>query len=294
MPASPRSTRAPARPARAASTTRSIAALSASRPRSTSRRYRSCPSSSGGQVAAGSMPTTTRFRGFEPRCRPSCSSLNPTDDEAAQHGHSSLTSSQHDPDTVPDSLGDLVASIRGRIVAPGDPGWDAARQAWNLAVDQRPALVAMPLDLDDVRAIVRYARHHRLRIAPQGTGHSAGALGSLADTILLSTRHMRGVEIDATKRIARVQAGTLWHEVTEATSPFGLYPLSGSSPDVGVVGVHARRRPELVGAPARPRREPGDGDRGRHRRRRGHAGQRRRNTRSCSGRCAVAEAASAS
>ena len=146
-----------------------------------------------------------------------------------------VTSSQHDSATVPDSLADLVASIRGRIVAPGEPGWDAARQAWNLAVDLRPALVAMPLDLDDVRAIVRYARHHRLRIAPQGTGHSAGALGSLADTILLSTRHMRGVEIDATKRIARVQAGTLWLEVTEATSPFGLYPLSGSSPDIGVV-----------------------------------------------------------
>ena len=94
----------------------------------------------------------------------------------------------------------------------------------------------MPLDLDDVRAIVQHARDHGLRIAPQGTGHSAGALGSLADTILLSTRHMRGVEIDATRRIARVQAGTLWHEVTEATSPFGLYPLSGSSPDVSVVG----------------------------------------------------------
>lgn len=147
-----------------------------------------------------------------------------------------VTSSQHDSATVPDSLADLVASIRGRIVTPGEPGWDAARQAWNLAVDQRPALVAMPLDLDDVRAIVQHARHHRLGVAPQGTGHSAGALGSLAETILLSTRRMRGVEIDATRRIARVQAGTLWHEVTEATSSFGMYPLSGSSPDVGVVG----------------------------------------------------------
>src|SRR5262245_1639454 len=147
-----------------------------------------------------------------------------------------FTSSAHDLDAVPVSLGDLVASIRGRIVTPGDLGWDAARQAWNLAVDQQPALVALPLDSDDVRAIVQHARGHSLGIAPQGTGHAAGALGSLADTILLSTRHMRGVEIDATRRVARVQAGTLWHEVTEATSPFGLYPLSGSSPDVGVVG----------------------------------------------------------
>ena len=33
-----------------------------------------------------------------------------------------------------------------------------------------------------------------------------------------------------------MQAGTLWLEVTEAASPHGLFPLSGSSPDVGVVG----------------------------------------------------------
>ena len=180
--------------------------------------------------------------------------------------------SRLDPDAVPVSLGELVASIRGRIVTPGDPQWDAARQAWNLAVDQRPALVAMPLDDDDVRAILRHARNHGLRVAPQATGHAAGALGSLADTILLSTRHMRGVEIDATSRIARVQAGTLWHEVTEATiaarvvSPLGFFAQRRRR------RVHARRWPQLVGAPAWPGREPCDGDRDRHRRRRDHAG----------------------
>ena len=26
-----------------------------------------------------------------------------------------------------------------RILRPGDPGWDVARRAWNLAVDQHPA-----------------------------------------------------------------------------------------------------------------------------------------------------------
>ena len=47
---------------------------------------------------------------------------------------------------------------------------------------------------------------------------------------------MRGVEIDPVAETARVQAGTLWLEVTEAATPYGLFPLSGSSPDVGVVG----------------------------------------------------------
>jgi FAD binding domain len=126
--------------------------------------------------------------------------------------------------------------LTGDIVTPGQPEWDLARRAWNLAVDQRPALVALPADADDVRAVVAYAIDAGLKVAPQGTGHNASAIASLEDTILVSTQRMRGVEIDAEAQTARVQAGTPWLEVTEAATPHGLFPLSGSSPDVGVVG----------------------------------------------------------
>ena len=42
---------------------------------------------------------------------------------------------------------------------------------------------------------------------------------------------MRGVEIDAEARIARVEAGVLWAEVTGPASELGLAPLAGSSPE---------------------------------------------------------------
>jgi FAD/FMN-containing dehydrogenase len=93
-----------------------------------------------------------------------------------------------------------------------------------------------PHRTDDVVAIVEHAGRHGLRVAPQGTGHNAGPLGDLADTILLSTTRMRGVDIDVEGRRARVAGGTLWLEVTEAASEHGLAPPAGSSPDVGVVG----------------------------------------------------------
>jgi FAD/FMN-containing dehydrogenase len=131
---------------------------------------------------------------------------------------------------------DTLPVLTGDIVTPDEPEWDLARRAWNLAVDQRPALVALPADADDVRAIVDYAIRTGLKVAPQGTGHNAAAIATLEDTILLSTQRMRGVEIDVAAQTARVQAGTLWLEVSEAATPHGLYPLSGSSPDVGVVG----------------------------------------------------------
>jgi hypothetical protein len=126
--------------------------------------------------------------------------------------------------------------LRGRLVLPDDPGYDAARAAWNLAIDQRPAAVVRPETPDDVTAAITYARSQGLRVAPQGTGHNAGPLGSLADTVLLRTARMRGVQIDPSRRIARVQAGAVWLEVVEAAAAHGLAALAGSSPDVGVVG----------------------------------------------------------
>jgi FAD/FMN-containing dehydrogenase len=129
-----------------------------------------------------------------------------------------------------------LPAIAGDIVAPGDPEWDIARRAWNLAIDQRPALVALPADADDVRELVRYAARAGLKVAPQTTGHNVSAIPSLEDTLLISTQRMRGVEIDAEGHTARVEAGTVWMEVTAATTPHGLFPLSGSSPDAGVVG----------------------------------------------------------
>ena len=123
----------------------------------------------------------------------------------------------------------------GEIVTPGDPGPDDARQPWDL-VDQRPAVVVMPLDDDDVRAVVLFARRHGLRVAPQGTGHNAGPPGALEDTDWLSTGAMRGIDIDPARCTARVESGAVWVEVTEVATPHGLFPLAGSSPNVGVVG----------------------------------------------------------
>ncbi|HTU87761.1 MAG TPA: FAD-binding protein [Solirubrobacteraceae bacterium] len=130
----------------------------------------------------------------------------------------------------------LTSALPGKVVIPEDVRFDQARRAWNLAIDQRPAAVAFPESPHDVAAVVIRARELGLRVAAQGTGHSAGPLGSLEDTILLKTERMHGVSIDPARRTARVEAGVVWLEVVEAAAQHGLAALPGSSPDVGVVG----------------------------------------------------------
>ena len=138
---------------------------------------------------------------------------------------------------APLDLSALRARVAGDIILPGDGGWDAARLAWNLAVDQHPAMVALPETAADVAAVVSYAAEAGLRVAMQGTGHGAGARGGeLSGTVLVKMERMRGIEIDAEARTARVEAGVIWSEVAEAAAEHGLAALAGSSPDVGVVG----------------------------------------------------------
>jgi FAD/FMN-containing dehydrogenase len=130
----------------------------------------------------------------------------------------------------------MTTTSDDKLVLPDHEDWDAARRAWNLAVDQRPAAVAFPESAEDVAAAIRIARERGLRVAPQATGHRAAPLGPLDDTLLLKTERMRGLAIDPDARIARVEAGVLWQDVVAAAGSHDLAPLAGSGPDVGVIG----------------------------------------------------------
>jgi FAD binding domain len=131
---------------------------------------------------------------------------------------------------------DPTAVRPGLLAVPGEAAYDEARMAWNLAVDQRPAAVALPCDADEVAEVVRHAADRGLRVTAQSTGHNAGPLGDLSDTILIRTHLMRGVQIDAGAQIARAEAGALWMDVVGPAAEHGLAALHGSAPDVGVVG----------------------------------------------------------
>lgn len=139
------------------------------------------------------------------------------------------------PTTPAESLRGLCA---GGVHLPGDPAYDAARVPWNVAVDQRPAAVAIPHSAEEVAAVVRAAAAAGLRVAPQSTGHNAHPLaqGGLDDVVVVRLSELTGVTIDPARREARVVGGTLWRDVVAAAAEHGLAVMHGSSPDVAVAG----------------------------------------------------------
>ena len=139
-------------------------------------------------------------------------------------------------DAVATALRGLGERLSGDVVMPGDGAWDVARQAWNLAVDQRPVAVVFPESADDVVATVQLAARHNLRIAFNAGGHNAGPIDWSRDTLLLKTERMNRIEIDPEARLARVEAGVLAKPLAKAAGEHGLAYLAGTSPDVGVLG----------------------------------------------------------
>ncbi|MDL5351291.1 FAD-binding oxidoreductase [Microbacterium sp. zg-YB36] len=130
-----------------------------------------------------------------------------------------------------DALGD-------RIVLAGDAEYDTARLPWNVVADQRPFAVARPESAEDVVDVVRAVAAAGLRVAPQSTGHAAGALSwaDLSDVVIVSLARLRGVTVDPAVRTARVLGGSHWNDVLAASAPHGLTALHGSAGDVSVVG----------------------------------------------------------
>lgn len=141
-------------------------------------------------------------------------------------------------------LRELGDRLDGDVVMQGDETWDTARQAWNLAVDQRPVAVVYPESADDVVATVLLAAERGLRIAFNAGGHNAGPIDWRVDTLLLKSERMRGIEIDVAARRARVEAGALAKPLAVAAGDHGLAYLAGTSPDVGGARIHARGRPQ--------------------------------------------------
>lgn len=128
----------------------------------------------------------------------------------------------------------LRNTISGMVVLPGDTDYDLARLAWDLNVDQHPALILFPATAQDVAEGVAFARAQHLGIAIQSTGH--GVILPADDCLLIVTTHLAEVSVNAADQTAWVGAGVLWGEVLEATQAQGLAPLLGSSPGVGAVG----------------------------------------------------------
>lgn len=139
----------------------------------------------------------------------------------------------------------LPASLNNELAALLGDGWltgESERQARGNDNSRRTALpdaVALPRTREEVAALVRACREHRVPIVARGAGTSStGAVLPTAGGVVVSFERMnRIVDIRAGDRYAVVEPGVLNGDLQRALTPHGLFwPPDPASADLCTVG----------------------------------------------------------
>jgi FAD/FMN-containing dehydrogenase len=162
------------------------------------------------------------------------------------------------------SIADLRGEVRGEVIEPEDRSYDEARQVFFKGFDRRPLAIVKVAGAEDVARVVSAARAGGLELAVRSGSHSRGGYGTTDGGIVIDLAGMKALEIDTNDGTAWVETGINAAEYTLATGEHGLVTGLGDAGSVGLGGITLAggvgqpygRRPRLLRAPARPRRQP--------------------------------------
>jgi FAD/FMN-containing dehydrogenase len=132
---------------------------------------------------------------------------------------------------------ELRGSLRGQLLQPADPGYDAARRIDNAMIDRRPALIARCAGVADVLAAVRFGRKHDLLVSVRAGGHNVAGNAVCDGGLVIDVSPMKGIRVDPRARTVQAQAGVTWGELDAETQAFGLATTGGVISTTGIAGL---------------------------------------------------------
>ncbi|MET4797904.1 FAD-binding oxidoreductase [Bradyrhizobium sp. LB11.1] len=127
--------------------------------------------------------------------------------------------------------------LKGHVVLDGNADYDEARKVWNGAIDKRPAMIVYCAGAEDVARAVAFARSHHICIAVRSGGHNIAGLSVCDAGMVIDLSHMKQIEVDPVRRIARAEAGLNLGEFDRATQEHGLATTMGVNSDTGIAGL---------------------------------------------------------
>jgi FAD/FMN-containing dehydrogenase len=135
------------------------------------------------------------------------------------------------------ALAEFGENLRGRLVTPQSPEYDAAREIWNAMIDRRPGLVARCAGAADVVCAVRFARDHDLVLAVRGGGHNIAGNAICDGGLVIDLSAMKSLRVDPVRRTGRVEPGATLGDFDREAQAFGLATSLGINSTTGVAGL---------------------------------------------------------
>ncbi|MBW4579111.1 MAG: FAD-binding oxidoreductase [Tildeniella nuda ZEHNDER 1965/U140] len=155
--------------------------------------------------------------------------------ETAQSDQNQQSQTVASPEKPP--VEKLFLTLRGELILPGDPAYEAERKVWNGAFNHYPAAIGCCMDVEDVKTAVNFAREHRMTLSVRSGGHSIPGHGTNDGGLVIDLSSMKTITVDPSRRTARLEPGLTWGEVANALQPFGLAMTAGDVASVGVGGL---------------------------------------------------------
>jgi FAD/FMN-containing dehydrogenase len=141
-------------------------------------------------------------------------------------------------DIVPnDPFAPLRAQIAGDLLTPGHPRFEERRRVQDSTLDRFPLAIVMATCAEDVAATVRFGQARDLALAIRSGGHSLARLSMIDDAVVLDLSAMKGISINPTTRVARVQAGATSGDLAGPAHEHGLALSTGDTSSVGMGGL---------------------------------------------------------
>lgn len=127
--------------------------------------------------------------------------------------------------------------LRGELLSKGDTDYESARKVWNGTIDKHPALIVRCRGVADVMAAVNFAREYQLILSIRSGGHNVSGAAITDQGLVIDVSQMRSVQVNPSKRIARVEGGALLGDLDHETTAFGLAAPVGVVSETGVAGL---------------------------------------------------------
>jgi FAD/FMN-containing dehydrogenase len=139
--------------------------------------------------------------------------------------------------SIDHAISEMAGGFAGRLLRPGEPGFDAARRVHNGMVDKRPALIAQCRGVADIVDAVNLARDLGLELAVRGGGHNVAGHATVEGGLMIDLSLMKGIHIDPIRRTVRAQGGATWADVNRETQLHGLAVTGGVVSTTGIAGL---------------------------------------------------------
>jgi FAD/FMN-containing dehydrogenase len=131
---------------------------------------------------------------------------------------------------------ELARSLPGRLLRPGDPGFEGIARPHNLRyATVRPAGIARCRDSNDVARAILWCREHDMALTPRAGGHSYAGF-STTQGLMIEVGLMNAAQFEASEGTVKIGGGARNGDLYKALRPTNMTITHGRCPTVGAAG----------------------------------------------------------